>query len=210
MSLVPLPLIAVRQQAALAALLIGLICALAAGAAGFVLGKRLGVAHSERVLAEYRAAVIDHAAVNDARHEAQKDVLIQRGMQLGTQLVTEREQHALEAAELKRSIARVKQSQRPISATKQTVAAGHDECLLSVDFVGLYNAAIGAGEPPAVPGAASAAGADTQATTTEATDSGVRPDDVLYHITDYGHRCRDIESQLNGLIHLREPANGRD
>lgn len=212
MSAVPLLLIATRKQAALAALLLGLMCALVAGVTGFAVGKRLGVAHSERVLAEYRAAVIDQAAVDNAQHEAQKDTLIERGMQLGSQLVAEREQHALQAAHLKRSIARVTQPHRPAPSTEaeQGLAADRPHCLLTVGFVGVYNAAIGAEEPAAVPGPAGAAGADPQAAPAEAADAGVRPEDILYHLADYGQRCRDMESQLVRLIELREPADGRD
>lgn len=210
MSAVPLLLIATRKQAALAALLLGLICALVAGVTGFVVGKRLGVAHSERVLAEYRAAVIDQVAVDNAQHEAQKDTLIERGMQLGSQLVAEREQHALQAAHLKRSIARVTQPHRPAPSAEAELVNPADTCRLTVGFVGVYNAAIGAEEPANLPDPAGTGGADPQADPAEAADAGVRPEDILYHLADYGQRCRDMESQLVRLIELREPADGRD
>lgn len=93
------------------------------------------------------------------------------------------------------------------------------ECIFTTGFVGLYNQAISPAKPgaAAVPAATPAAGANRAASTTApvaATADPLQPSnigqrDILQHITEYGSRCQQIETQLIQLLDYLEKINNR-
>lgn len=188
------PFIATRLQAALAGLGLIAITTLAAGAGGYSLGHRSAQAEGDTALANLKR---DHALLlADAAGQAlyKERQLTTTANQLGFQLLQERAQHAEDADQLKRRIARVTSQYRPAPGAPLQPAP---QCVFTHGFVGVYNGAIGAAP---VPAADSSAGAAAAVDTAEALDSGVQQADILDHITNYGQRCRDIESQLNRLL----------
>lgn len=188
------PFVTTRLQAALAGLGLIAVTTLAAGTGGFFLGHRSAQAKGEAALADLKR---DHALLRaDAASQAldKERRLTAIANQLGAQLLQERAQHAQEADQLKRRIDRVTSQYRPAPGAPLQPAP---RCVFTNGFVGVWNGAIGAG---AVPATDSAAGAVDAANPAEALDSGVQQADVLDHITDYGQRCRDIESQLNRVL----------
>lgn len=188
------PFVTTRLQAVLAGLGLIAVTTLAAGTGGYVLGHRSAQAKGEAALADLKR---DHALLRaDAASQTldKERRLTAIANQLGAQLLQERAQHAQEADQLKRRINRVTSQYRPAPGAPLQPAP---RCVFTNGFVGVWNGAIGAG---AVPATGSAAGAVDAADPAEALDSGVQQADVLDHITDYGQRCRDIESQLNRVL----------
>lgn len=192
------PFIATRLQAALAGLGLIAITTLAAGAGGYSLGHRSAQAEGATALANLKRdhALLMATAAGQALDEERE--LTATAHQLGFQLLQERARHAENTDQLKRRIARVTSQYRPApDAPLQPVP----QCVFTHGFVGVYNGAIGAAPvPPSIP----AAGAADAADPAEALDAGVQQADILEHITDYGQRCRDIESQLNRLLDWHE------
>lgn len=192
------PFIATRLQAALAGLGLVAITTLAAGAGGYGLGHRSAQAKGETALANLKRdhALLMATAAGQALDKERE--LTATANQLGFQLLQERARYAEDTDQLKRSIARVTSQYRPApGAPLQPVP----QCVFTHGFVGVYNGAIGAAlVPPTIP----AAGAADAADPAEALDAGVQQADILEHITDYGQRCRDIESQLNRLLDWHE------
>lgn len=89
------------------------------------------------------------------------------------------------------------------------------DCVFTNGFVRVYNDSIspgpGSARVPTAVSAASVAGAaqagaaaDTSSIDTSLHPSSVRQTDILQHITQYGGRCQDIESQLNQLLDYLE------
>lgn len=192
------PFIATRLQAALAGLGLIAITTLAAGTGGYVLGHSAAQAKGDTALANLKR---DHALLlADAAGQAlyKERQLTATANQLGAQLLQERVQHAEETDQLKRRITRVTSQYRPAPDAPLQPAP---QCVFTNGFVGVYNGAIGAAP---VPAAVLATGAADAADPAEAVDSGVQQADILEHITDYGQRCRDIESQLNRLLGWHE------
>lgn len=195
------PLVTTRLQAALAALGLIAITALAAGAGGYYLGHRSTKAQGDAALATLKSKHTTALAEATDQARAKERELNQLANALGLQLLQERAQHALEADQLKRRIDRVTSQYRPAPGAPLQPAP---RCVFTNGFVGVWNGAIGAGT---VPAADSAAGAVDAADPAEALDSGVQQADVLAHITDYGKRCRDVESQLNRVIDWLQGGN---
>lgn len=188
------PFVTTRLQAALAGLGLIAITTLVAGAGGYSLGHRSAQADGETALANLKR---DHAlqradAVSQALDKERR--LTALANRLGAQLLLERAQHAQEADQLKRRIDRVTSQYRPAPGAPLQPAP---RCVFTNGFVSVWNGAIGA---DAVPTTDLAAGAADAADPAEALDSGVQQADVLTHITDYGQRCHDVESQLNRVL----------
>jgi multidrug efflux pump subunit AcrA (membrane-fusion protein) len=81
-------------------------------------------------------------------------------------------------------------------------------CVYTNGFVRVYNQAITLSSPN-LPAIAYPSGVAGTAETTPAIDpslqpSNVRQSDILQHVTQYGARCNDIESQLNQLLDYLE------
>lgn len=93
------------------------------------------------------------------------------------------------------------------------------ECIFTTGFVGLYNSAIspGSADTTALPTADPAARANRAASTTAPVATPVDPlqpsnigqRDILQHITQYGGRCQQIETQLIQLLDYLEKINNR-
>lgn len=188
------PFVFTRLQAALAGLGLIAVTTLAAGTGGFFLGHRSAQAKGEAALADLKR---DHAlqlaeAAGQALYKERERTATAN--LLGFQLLQERALHAEETDQLKRRIARVTSQYRPAPDAPLQPAP---QCVFTRGFVGVYNSAIGAAPVSATDPAAGAADAADPA---EALDSGVQQADVLEHVTDYGQRCRDIESHLNRVL----------
>ncbi|NLR73565.1 hypothetical protein [Leeia aquatica] len=189
-----LPLITTRMKALLASLGMVALTALIAGAGGYAMGHRTAKADGTAALAMLKAQYANALAMASEQARHQEQVLTIRANQLAKQVQQERTRHAEEANQLKRRINRVTSMYRPsLDSPLQPVP----RCVFTHGFVGVWNGAIGASS---VSSADRATGAADAADTAEALDSGVQPADLLTHITEYGARCRDIESQLNRVI----------
>lgn len=88
-------------------------------------------------------------------------------------------------------------------------------CVFTNGFVRVYNDSISSATSQSSPNvsatvrAASAEGAAKTSTAASTTDSSlrasdIRQTDILQHITQYGSRCQDIETQLNQLLDYLE------
>ena len=81
-------------------------------------------------------------------------------------------------------------------------------CVYTNGFVRVYNQAITRSTPNmsaiAYPGGATGTAETATAADTSLHPSNVRQSDILQHVTQYGARCTDIESQLNQLLDYLE------
>lgn len=188
------PFVMPRLQAALAGLGLVAITTLAAGTGGYFLGYHTAQAKGDAALATLKASHSIALANATDQARARERELTEKANTLGRQLLEERDQHAQQADQLKRSIDRVTRQYRPAPGAPLQPAP---RCVFTRGFVGVYNHAIAA---TSMPQAQPAAGAADAAEASEALDSGVQQADVLAHVADYGQRCRDVESQLNRLI----------
>jgi hypothetical protein len=170
----------------------------------------------DRADAERRAQVAElHAAHSLALAEAEAEArarLVQ-----ATARAAEAERGYL-AAQDTIAAQRRELTNRRIADASRDVDVSDGACRFGREWVRLYNEAIGARAGDggdAVPG--TAADADAGAGGAAAADAGilpgaaaVTPEDILAHIRDYGHRCRDIEARLLGLQEWAKGLNGEE
>lgn len=163
------------------------------GCQGYRMGYAQAESEGQATVAALRQEYAEAVAKTErfARERLQAEVA--RADTVATELDAAKIAHSAGMKTLKRRIA---------DATRSSTH------IFSSEFVRLYNAAIGAstgavytsGGAPRPEGDA-AAGAAPDPGLLDA-DSGVSEADLLAHIADYGQRCRDIEAQLRGWIHL--------
>jgi hypothetical protein len=189
-------------QAALAALALASVMALAGSVLGYRIGHQGAADAGEAKLQALKAEHAKTDAAATAERLQQERAMVRFANQAGAQLLAERSLHDQEVQQLKGRIARVTNQYRPAPDAPLQPAP---RCVFTNGFVGVWNAAIGAGTGVGeLPSSVAPGGTDGSASADEALDSGVRPADVLAHHADYGQRCRGIESQLNRLLDVIE------
>ena len=179
-----LPLLALAGAVAMATV---------SGCQGYRMGYAKAESEGQAVVAQLRQEYAEAMARAERAARERLQAEMARADEVAIDLDVARAAHAADTKTLKARIA---------DATRNSTHT------FSGDFVRMYNAAIGAG-PRDIYSSGGAAGAtgDASAGTAAnagllAADSGVTEADVLAHITDYGQRCRDVESQLRGWIDL--------
>ncbi len=187
-----------RGRCATAVISIAAMIAVAAGAIAYFSGYHAGARAGDAKVAALERQYADRARAAIEQARAKERQQTQRAAALAGDLFAEKARHALEADELKRSIANVTSQYRP---TPEAPLEDLPRCVFTGGFVRLWNAAAATDD---VPSAGAPAGTVAQADADEALDSGVCLGDVLAHHVDAAQRARDIESQLNRLIDFIE------
>ena len=179
-----LPLLALAGAVAMAAV---------SGCQGYRMGYAKAESEGQAAIAQLRLEYAEAMAKAERAARERLQAEIARADEVAIDLDVAKAAHAADTKTLKARIA---------DATRNSTHTFGGE------FVRMYNAAIGASSGD-IHGAGSAASSEsnTSAGATAnagllAADSGVTEADILAHITDYGQRCRDIESQLRGWINL--------
>lgn len=196
------PALLSRGRCATAVVTVAAITSMAAGAIAYFSGYHAGARAGDAKIAALERHYADRArtAIEQAREKEREQT--QRAAALAGDLFAEKARHALEADELKRSIANVTSQYRP---TPEAPLEDLPRCVFTGGFVRLWNAAAAT---DGVPATSAPAGTAAQADADEALDSGVCLGDVLTHHVDAAQRTRDIESQLNRLIDFIEGVEG--
>ena len=172
-----------------------------AGCQGYRMGYGQAEAEGQATVAEVRQEYAQAIAKAERAARERLQAEMSRADAVAVELETAKAVHTADIKTLKARIADV------------TLNSTHT---FSVEFVRMYNAAIGADADylHSAGGAASAEGRAASGAAAGAglldADSGVSEADLLAHIADYGQRCRDMEAQLRGWIDLstgwnREP-----
>lgn len=164
-----------------------------AGCQGYRMGYGKAEAEGQAIVAEVRQEYAQAIAKSERAARERLQAEMARADAVAVELTAAKSAHSADIKTLKARIANV------------TLNSTH---IFSVEFVRVYNAAIGA-DPGYLHSAGGASGAEGR-TSSGATadtglldaDSGVSEADILAHIADYGQRCRDIEAQLRGWIDL--------
>lgn len=195
-----------RLNLLLAVLVLCCIC-MGLGAAG---GYRYAAAQGSAALAKAQA---DRATENQAAVEkrARQAVVasgrlaqqVLRAHALETQLSNAKAQHAKEKKALLQRITDVATVYVPSPGAAPEPLP---RCVFTAGFVREYNAAIGIGtDLPGVAQAAAATAAGPAPSTSASTEawlreSGLSQADILAHAGDYGEYCRNLGSQVSGLL----------
>ncbi len=174
--------------------------AIPAGAAGYWLSQRHATTKAEAVRQETKAeeARALYRATEFARLRYQAETIRANGLE--KQLLTDQQRFANEKRQLQQRISHVTTVYRPAPGA---ALAPIPRTVFTVGFVRDYNAAIGLPANGA-PAAAGSAGDQTDPAAAAGAglldDSGLSQADILAHISDYGERCRRLDSQVNRLI----------
>ncbi len=139
-------------------------------------------------------------------HEAQQS----KAIAAAEQTLRHRFEQQLDSAN--KSVIALRQQKAALNKTaselnKRVAHASRSDCVISPEFVGVYNRAIGAD----LSAADSATGADGAATATHTASAkqstpvgAVNQQDLLRHAVNYGGQCQAIAAQLNQLIDYLE------
>ena len=184
--------------------LIGAALLVAGGWIAHVYGKL------ERQEARYEARIADMAREVSEKEKARAEAVAAAERTARERLEKDSARVASLSAELSDARAALERSKRNFDAQLQKVAmAARRDCAgLSLDWVRLYNEALGlaarsgsgpGGEDADPAGPAEAPGQAGPARAGLQPDALATPEDVLAHVRDYGGYCRRLEAQARAL-----------
>lgn len=172
-----------------------------------VAGYQYGRSKGQAELHSFREEIaLEHSRqINEWKKRYEAAVLTANTLEKN--LLSERQRHASEKQTL---LKRISHATRQFKPSPDAQAEPLPRCVFTVEWMRLYNEAIGmSGTGTSAPaGQSGSASGGRDAADAGLLDSGLEQADIIAHHIDYGERCRNIESQLNGVLDFWEKHYG--